>query len=111
MKSQIQHTTKTGIKKKIDLIDSKPNKIKITTENKPPLKSEIIAQLKALQKEHDALKHENEKNLCIIKNLEVSKLQKPIVSISSMGSQTFSSDIKICCNVCIFVATCEEELN
>ena len=25
--------------------------------------------------------------------------------------QTFSSDIQICCNKCIFVATCEEELN
>ena len=69
MKSKLQHTSKTGIKKKIELMESKPNK-RIVTENKPPLKSDLVAQLKALHKEHDTLKHEHANNLCVIHNLE-----------------------------------------
>ena len=77
------------------------------------MKSELIVQFKALQKDYDTLKHENEKNLGTIKNLEekVSLLMKPSTCIRSKGSQTFSKEIQICCNVCIYVATCEEELN
>ena len=113
MKSKIQHTTKLGIKKKIDLIEPKPNKVRVGIERKPPLKSELIAQNKALQIENDTLKHENMKNLTTIKNLEeeVSSLKKPLLDKSSKGAQTFSSEIIISCNVCIFEATCEEELN
>ena len=33
------------------------------------------------------------------------------MAVSSTESQTFSSEIKISCNLCIYVATCEEELN
>ena len=85
----------------------------MVTEKKPPLKSEIIEQLKVLQKDYDTLKHEHTKNLCTIRNLEeeVSQLKNPLVGKSSKGSQTFSEEIQICCNICIYVATCEEELN
>ena len=112
MKSKLQHTSKTGIKKKIEMMESKPNK-RIVTENKPPLKSELVAQLKALQKEHDTLEHEHENNLCNFRNLEekVSKLPKLSLDTRSVGTQTFSTEIRICCNICIYVATCEEELN
>ena len=96
MKSKIQHTTKLGIKKKIDLIEPKPNKVRVGIERKPPLKSELIAQNKALQIENDTLKHENMKNLTTIKNLEeeVSSLKKPLLDKSSKGAQTFSSEIR-----------------
>ena len=70
MKAKIQHTNKAGVKKRIDLIESKPIKSRAVIEKKPPLKSEIIAQFKVLQAEHDTLKHENNKNLMIIKKLE-----------------------------------------
>ena len=63
MKIKMQHTSKAGIKKKIDLLESKPSRVKIVTEKKPPLKSELIEQLKALQKSHDILKLEHTKNL------------------------------------------------
>ena len=37
--------------------------------------------------------------------------QKTTSNKSPKGSQTFTHEIQICCNVCIYVATCEEELN
>ena len=47
-----------------------------------------------------------------MKNLEAKVLlQNPSPAMSSTGSQTYYNEIKICCNVCIYVATCEEELN
>ena len=49
MKNKTQHTTKIGMKKKIDLIEPKHNKSRVVTEKKNPLKSEVIAQFKALQ--------------------------------------------------------------
>ena len=47
------------MKKKIGLIEHKPNTSKVVTDKKP-LKSEIIEQLKALQMENDTLKYEND---------------------------------------------------
>ena len=108
----MQHTTKVGIKKKIDLIqEPKQNKHRMVTEKKPPLKSDLIVQLKALQKDFDNLKLENENNQNTIKNLEEKLSQKSPMSTNSKGSQTFTREIQIFCNVCIYVATCEEELN
>ena len=43
--------------------------------------------------------------------VKVSKLPKLSVDTRSVGTQTFATEIKICCNICIYVATCEEELN
>ena len=114
------------MKKKIGLIEPKPNTSKVVTDKKP-LKSEIIEQLKALQmendtlkyendtlkQENDTLKHENAQHASVIKSLEEKVLlpQKTSLDVSSKGAQTSSSEIKISCNVCIYVATCEEELN
>ena len=113
MKNKILHTSKAVTKKKIDLLESKPTRVKTVTEKKPPLKLELIEQLKVLQKDHDILKLEHKKNLCIMRSLrdELSKQPKSQVGVSSIGSQTFYDEIKISCNLCIYVATCEEELN
>ena len=71
MKNKIQHTTKVGIKKKIDLIqEPKQNKHRMVTEKKPPLKSDLIVQLKAMQKDFDNLMLENENNQNTINILE-----------------------------------------
>ena len=90
MKNKTQHTTKIGMKKKIDLIEPKHNISRVVTEKKPPLKNEIIAQFKALQIEFDTLKHENKKNLSVIQNLEekVTILQNDSVVLSSKGVKT-----------------------
>jgi hypothetical protein len=113
MKNKILHTSKAVTKKKIDLLESKPTRVKTVTEKKPPLKLELIEQLKVLQKDHDILKLEHKKNLCIMRSLrdELSKQPKSQVGVSSIGSQTFYDEIKISCNFCIYVATCKEELH
>ena len=114
MKINLQHSTKTVIKKKIELMESKPTKIKIS-DKRPLLKAEILEKLKALQEAYDALGNENKKNISIIKRLqeEVTLLrnQKSTSNKSPKGSQTFTHKIHICCNVCIYVATCEEQVN
>jgi hypothetical protein len=48
MKQKLQHTTaaKAGLKRKIELIESKPNKTQADIKSKPPLKSELIIQIK-----------------------------------------------------------------
>ena len=46
---------------KIAKIESNPNKIRMVTEQKPPLKGKFLEQLKASQ--HANLKHENIRNL------------------------------------------------
>ena len=114
MKNKVQHS-KTGIKKKIELMESNPNKVKMTSDKRPPLKAEILEKLSSLQEAYDALDCENKKNVSIIETLqeEVTLLrnQKLTKEKSHKGSQTFTQEIQICCNVCIYVATCEEELN
>ena len=115
MKNKVQHSTKTGIKKKIELMESKPTKIKIISDKRPPLKAEIMEKFTALQKACGVLDCENKNNISIIQSLqdEVTLLQnqKTTSNKGYKGSQTFTHEIQICCNVCIYVATCEEELN
>jgi hypothetical protein len=113
MKIKTQHTTKTAMKNKIDLVESKPNKSGMVSGKKPPLKSELLMQVNALQKENENLKVQHAKQDSTIKNLEekVLMLQNSTETMCSIGSQTYFKEIQICCNVCIYVATCEEELN
>ena len=51
----------------------------------------------------------------IIKSLqeEVSILQNQRSTLNKIpkGAKTYTHEIQICCNICIYVATCEEELN
>ena len=91
------------MKRKIETITSKPTTITSATGKKPPLKSELISQLKLLENEYDDLVKANKNNLETIKMLEgkignIEKLQEPTTGIFKV-SQTFSSDIQICCNV------------
>jgi hypothetical protein len=92
MKIKTQHTTKTAIKTKIDLVESKPNKMSLVSGKKPPLKSELLEQVKALQKENDKLKTNEVKSISTIKNLEelVCMLKNPKQKMSSTGSQTYT---------------------
>ena len=109
-----KHTQKLDMKKKIELLDSKPNK-KTLAEKKPPLKADLIVQLKALEIENNNLKdlHNSDLETIQILNEKVARLENNKSSLSerSMGCQTFCNEIRISCNNCIFVATGEDELN
>ena len=70
MKNKVQHSTKTGIRKKIKLMETKPTKIKIISEKRPPLKAEILEKCTALQEAYDALDCENKNNMSIKKSLQ-----------------------------------------
>ena len=67
MKQNLKHTPKLDMKRKIDFIESKPNKIS-TVKNKAPLKWEVLAELKAVLSKYSALKIENKQNLEINTN-------------------------------------------
>ena len=44
--------------------------------------------------------------------IEILKNKKPLdLPFSSKGIQTYSSDCRISCNLCIYEATCEDEFN
>ena len=46
------------MKKKIELLETKPNKVRPTAEKKPLLKSELIVQLKELNQKYTILQSE-----------------------------------------------------
>ena len=73
MKSKTQHTSKMGMKRKIETITSKPTTITSATGKKPPLKSELISQLKLLENEYDDLVKANKNNLETIKMVQIRK--------------------------------------
>ena len=82
---------------------------------KLPTKADVLKEFKVLQKLNDALEEENKKNQDTIAALEekIAYLQdhKPDVPSKSSDSQTLTDDVQIPCNICIYVATCEEQLN
>ena len=86
------------MKKKIELLDSKPNK-KTLAEKKPPLKADLIVQLKALEIENNNLKdlHNSDLETIQILNEKVARLENNKSSLSerSMGCQTFCNEIRI----------------
>ena len=84
-------------------IDSK----KKVAVKKAPTKAELIEEVKCLKKLNSTLEEENQRKTYIIE-----KLGKKLASreTQSIETQTFQNEIKIQCNVCIHVATCEDEL-
>ena len=106
MKSKLQPINKMGMKKKIELLETKPNKVRPTAEKKPLLKSELIVQLKEVNQKYTILQGEFENQIQTIKTLEgkVSVLQKrkqeSHISGKCQESQTFSDVLQISCNRC-----------
>ena len=77
-----------------------------------------MKEFKVLQKLNEALEEENKRNLDKIEGLEkkiqtlqAKKSEAPEVPSTSSDSQTLADNVQIPCNICIYVATCEEELN
>ena len=84
MKTKLKHTNKSDIKKKIDHLEIKPEKIKMTpSKQKQPLKAELIAQLKKLEDENLLLQNLNLDMGKTIKLLEdkVTLLEKKTKSV------------------------------
>ena len=113
MKTKLAGTNKLAMKRKIDLIESKPTSTKTVSDKKNPLKSELIEQMKILQTKYDALEIEYANSIKTIKKLKVNAelMQQTSIVKASKEAQTYCDDILICCNECLFTATCEEELN
>ena len=108
-------------------------KEKVSAPMKPETKSDLLDKMKLVEQLNDALleevKHNEEaivalekkekKHIAAIKSLEerIEKLKTEIIpkSNSDSGTQTSldpgNSELQIPCNICIYVATCEEELN
>jgi hypothetical protein len=84
----------------------------VPTKHSVWLEAEIFENLNALLEAYDALwnqkEHEHYKKFAGISHFA----SKPKVYIENpKGAQTYTHEIQICCNVCIYVATSEEELN
>ena len=87
---------------------------KKVTPRKPPTKSDMAQEIKILKNLNDALEKENKTQAETIAVLQ-QKLANPAkkvlgVSIST-ETESSSEDIKIPCNICVYIATCEEELS
>ena len=78
-------------------------------------KADLLKEFKTLQKINEALEEENKNQLESIAVLEaqVSILEtaKLVSHTSTQEIQTFANDLAIPCQECIYIATCEEELN
>ena len=101
MKTKLAGTNKVAMKRKIDLIESKPTSSKTVSDKKNPLKSEVIEQLKNLQTKYDALEIEHANSIKTIKKLEANAtlIQKSSNVKATKEAQTYCDDILICCNV------------
>ena len=120
----VQNKTRVS-KRKLTLDASGPGKEnkalkanKLEKESKgrteAPNKMSLTMQLKSLQEKHDALVCENRKNIEVINQLEekVAILEKGLCQrvFESKECQTEPDHDELPCGVCIFEASCEEEL-
>ena len=62
-KVMMKNATKIGIKRKIELVESKPNKVTAISKKKAPLKADVMIQLKELQERFDTLENKNKENI------------------------------------------------
>ena len=62
-KVMMKNSTKIGLKRKIELVDSKPDKVTAVGKKKAPLKADVMIQLKDLQDKFDTLEIKNKENL------------------------------------------------
>ena len=70
MKQKLEHTKKVDLNRKMDSLESKPNKMSTDVKKKAPLKSELQTELNALHLKYSAFEMENKQNLETIRHLE-----------------------------------------
>ena len=85
---------------------------KKTTPRKPPTKSDLTQEIKILKNLNDALEKENKTQAEIIAALQEKLASKKALGVSiSTETESSSKDIEIPCYICVYIATCEEELS
>ena len=121
MKQKIQHSAKVGMKKKIELVEAKPNKVNgvnAVSKKKVPLKAEIMIQMKELQERFDSLQKENKENIEslkeankalekyveVIKNLKQRVHLEEVKKMQTQETQT-ETGMHLKCNECNFEAS------
>ena len=68
MKTKAQHTSISGIKRKVELeSDVKLNKINANRKNKIPMKNDLMIEIKELQEKYTELEEKSEKDIEILK--------------------------------------------
>ena len=92
---------------KVQVVESR-NKPEV--KKKTLIKSEIIINYKALEEKYENIVKENERNLLKMVTLEQQKISK---LSRDQESQTKAEGkyVEISCIECIFLASCEDELN
>ena len=107
MTKKTMHTNKGEAKRKFHLMDSNQSKIAVL-KRKVPLKAELNIQLKDLQLKFQCLEEENK---TLKKEIEELKSKRTDKILDNQETQTKAEFTEIACIECIFVASCEEELN
>ena len=108
MKHKMNIETNSGIKRKLEKVEVKTVK---TVPTKPPLKADLIIQLKQLQDSYNSLEEANKNNLEIIKLLteKIESMEKGGVNISKETQTESAQELK--CSECNFMASNDSELN
>ena len=114
----IKAKTKADLQEEMKLI----KQLNIAVEEEVDKNDEAIANLekkmKVMIEKHDDLDQLNKKKIKIIKTLKdkiilLQQQQTPGLNYEKLTSecQTFQEQIQILCNLCLYIATCEEQLN
>ena len=82
----------------------------IETKTKPLTKNELMVKYKALEEKLENLVKENERNIQEIARLEKEKFPK-ISKDQESQTKNDTDFVEISCTECIFLASCEDELN
>jgi hypothetical protein len=82
----------------------------IATKKKPVTKSEWILAYKALEENHETLLKVNESNIKEIARLKENKSPK-LFRDQDCQTKNDTEFVEISCTECIFLASCEDELN
>ena len=91
--------------------ETKSKVSKISDAKKKALnKNELIVQYKALEKSYEELFKENENNMQRIKVLEM-QLTPTVSKSQECQTKNETEYVEISCTECIFLASCEDELN
>ena len=106
----MKNSTKLCMKKKIEMVSTKPNKLNEVINRKALLKADVIVQLKALQVKFDALENRNNENLEVIKILRerINHLENSTETAVKETQTETAFSLK--CNECSFEASSKAQL-
>ena len=90
----------------------KTSKVQIVERRKKPLtKNELLVENKALSDKNEQLIKENQQLLQKIKDMENEGIKKAMTKDQDCQTKPDSEYVEISCTECIFLASCEDELN